>query len=93
MYDWPFELSALPDFHLKPQFDSAYFRVLCAFSYSIPDMETCPLLPVLVCVCVCEKGFLLFSFFLSEIFSFPTNLFCLSFCVLYEHDWKHFPHC
>ena len=66
MYDWPFELSVLPAFHLKPQFDSAYFRVLCAFSYSMPHMTCCPLLPVLVgglslflslfvCVCVCER--------------------------------------
>ena len=48
MYDWPFELSALPSYHLKPQFDSAFFRVLCAFSYSMPHMTCCPLLPVLV---------------------------------------------
>ena len=48
MYDWPFELSALPSFHLKPQYDSAYFRVLCAFSYSMPNVTCCPLLPVLV---------------------------------------------
>jgi hypothetical protein len=47
MYDWPFELSALPSFHLKPQYDSAYFRVLCAFSYSMPNVTCCPLLPVL----------------------------------------------
>lgn len=48
MYDWPFELTVLPSFHLKPQHDSAYLRVLSAFAYSMPNMMTCPLLPVLV---------------------------------------------
>ena len=54
MYDWPLELSGLPAFHLKPQFDSGFFRVLSAFSYAVPHVKSCPLLPVLVCDLVCS---------------------------------------
>lgn len=48
MYEWPFELTVLPSFYLKPQHDSAFLRLLSAFAYAVPSMRTCPLLPVLV---------------------------------------------